>query len=659
MNKILLFFLIINYFSDSSEKTVIQKTTNEILFKPLGQLIPELSWATVRIKLNITDMFKETVHLCRATNLMKKEYGRNEEQYGGKIPPSKINSVTAHLTISLTQDIEQMCTENTLMIGEIINVFNLDKIVKPLHIPELNKDDNNKETRSLTREVRQVVVGAILGVVGVITSLVSIFTSTELLKMSSSEDSQDELIDNNNNIITSLQTHESAIHRNEESIKQIKTHLKNLEEHLSIERRVNDVYINLFSLKVFGSITTQHLQRIQDGLYQLLKNKLSPKLVPLRKLEGVIEKLRRITSNRGYKLAIQSTSDIFMCDTSFVAYEHGQLVVLTHIPMYKTHNLMKLLSYQPTPVLLGNNSYQQIFIKPQNPIVAVNNDLTLYSTYTKEEIHHECKNIHNQFHCRNKNILKRTQESSIDCTLALYTKNKEKIKEKCSLEITTPQEVILQLNSTTFYTFSPKPTNIYISCMFEDQEKMEIKGFNLVTLKPGCKASIDDHIFTSGIEFEEEVKIKQNNLHLYLTDLVDIKDNEEKEFLEMLEEEQKIGTKPQDIIDVKKRYHLKLIEKKSKILKKIFGSTSIVTIIFIGILMTIIIRRCFLKRKPIKEGFVTLEKSPTSHPRIGIHLETRGERRQAQTTSSTNDEGISFRVNPPLPDDDWSDNADK
>ena len=195
--------------------------------------------------------------------------------------------------------------------------------------------------------------------------------------------------------------------------------------------------------------------------------------------------------------------------------------------------------------------------------------------------------------------------------------------------------------------------------MFQDQEKMEIKGFNLVTLEPGCKASINDHIFSSGIEFEEEVKLKPNNLHLYLTDLVDIKDNEEKEFLKMLEEEQKIGTKPQDIIDVKKRYHLKLIEKKSKLLKKIFGSTSIITIVFIGILMTIIIRRCFLKRKITKEAFIALERSAISHPRIGIHLETRDERQQAQTTTNTNDEGTSFRVNPALPDDDWSDNPDK
>ena len=37
--------------------TKIEPTTNEILFKPLGSLIPELSCATVRTKINITDMF--------------------------------------------------------------------------------------------------------------------------------------------------------------------------------------------------------------------------------------------------------------------------------------------------------------------------------------------------------------------------------------------------------------------------------------------------------------------------------------------------------------------------------------------------------------------------------------------------------------------------
>ena len=65
-------------------------------------------------------------------------------------------------------------------------------------------------------------MGAAIATVGIITSLISIFTSTELINMSSSEDSGDDLIDNNNHIITSLQSHENAINRNEESIKEIK-----------------------------------------------------------------------------------------------------------------------------------------------------------------------------------------------------------------------------------------------------------------------------------------------------------------------------------------------------------------------------------------------------------------------------------------------------
>ena len=102
-------------------------------------------------------------------------------------------------------------------------------------------------------------------------------------------------------------------------------------------------------------------------------------------------------------------SDIFMCETSFVAFDQGELIVMAHIPMYKTFHLMKLLEYQPTPIMLANGSNQQIFIRPSKPIVAVDNDLTLYTVYSKEEIHHECENIHNQFHCKNKHIPRDTR----------------------------------------------------------------------------------------------------------------------------------------------------------------------------------------------------------------------------------------------------------
>ena len=95
---------------------------------------------------------------------------------------------------------------------------------------------------------------------------------------------------------------------------------------------------------------------MQDGLYQLLKNKLSPKLVPLSKLQTVISELTSTVRKRGYELAINSPSDVYMCQTSFVAYETGELIVMSHLPMYKNKHLMKLLEYQPTPIILSKQS---------------------------------------------------------------------------------------------------------------------------------------------------------------------------------------------------------------------------------------------------------------------------------------------------------------
>ena len=209
-------FLVFIYGVNQLTSTRIETTNNEILFKPLGRLIPELSWAIIRTKVNISDMFMETNQLCNTMKIMDKEYTRLGRKYAaGKrriaIPPNKISDIKVHLIELLTHDIKQMCEENTIRIEEIIDAFNIKVIHKPRHIPSTR----SKKDINLIRKARQLVVGTVVAAVGVLTSLVSIFTSKELLSMSSSQDTNDEIIDNNNNIIRSLQTHENAIHRND------------------------------------------------------------------------------------------------------------------------------------------------------------------------------------------------------------------------------------------------------------------------------------------------------------------------------------------------------------------------------------------------------------------------------------------------------------
>ena len=98
---------------NSLTSTKIEPTSNEILFKPLGNLIPELSWATVRTKIDITDMFKETEELCRAAIIVDKEYVKMGSKYTSrktkiKISPSNLNNIQAYLVEILAEDIHQM-----------------------------------------------------------------------------------------------------------------------------------------------------------------------------------------------------------------------------------------------------------------------------------------------------------------------------------------------------------------------------------------------------------------------------------------------------------------------------------------------------------------------------------------------------------------------
>ena len=68
MNKqTLLFFIAVGMFQTHPTTAIkITKTENQFLFRPIGKLIPELSYATLHLRLNITNLFQETNELCKA-----------------------------------------------------------------------------------------------------------------------------------------------------------------------------------------------------------------------------------------------------------------------------------------------------------------------------------------------------------------------------------------------------------------------------------------------------------------------------------------------------------------------------------------------------------------------------------------------------------------
>ena len=123
---------------------------------------------------------------------------------------------------------------------------------------------------------------------------------------------------------------------------------------------------------------------------------------------------------------------------------------------------MKVFEYQNTPMFLTHQSSQQILIKPEKPILAINNDMTIYTTYSSRYLEHKCHKIHDNFYCDHQNIMSKIEKP--DCTLALFQKDKSKIATQCPVTIGIAGEQIIQINMTSFYVFTPKDVELYVTC---------------------------------------------------------------------------------------------------------------------------------------------------------------------------------------------------
>jgi len=537
----------------------VTKTTNEFLFLPKGKIVPELSWGTIRIKLNISTIWKDTIKLCKSYNLAKKEKARI-------FHINNLTRATPQMSISIIKDLKHYCHQNSKIIDEIIDVFQLKQIERPKTIP--------KRPTIVKRARRQLVaIGTVI--VGVVTSLISIFTTRELISMTSNEN---DLTENNNNIISAIQNHETRIQRQNLRTKELQDHVKSLEQILTNSKQSTDLFINLFNMKSYATQINRHLINIQDGLYELFKNRLSPRLVDITTIQRAMKNLEQIAYKRKYHITITKPIEVYQLLSSFVAMENGSIYILIHVPIYRTSTLLQLYEYKPTPIELNNTS-KQILIDPEQRYFSINTEETLFSTYSTHEIEHSCKSINDIYHCKQHNIL--TKYNTRNCLVSLYNKNKGQIKESCNMKITPKRETVFQINSTSFFIYTPKRTQLHISCENEGQQtKHEIHQYNIIELDQGCRASTKDHLLSTGISLREEVTMKRISIDLNLTDLISFERGEEKEFIKLLTQQPETTDKEVPLTDVLKKFHLKILSH-HQLKSNIIGSTSTLAIIMV------------------------------------------------------------------------------
>ena len=166
----------------SSYSTKISKTSAEIIFEPIGNIIPELSWANIRVTLNITTMFEENNDLCRAHSQLRTE----GKTFLPKLYKGDKDNQNYQLIIDMTNNLKHSCLENTYIIDEVADVFGVKNYQRPEYLPKrisnnlynMHKTKSKRENRNgIIRKARQVLIGIGIAAVGIITSLVSIFST--------------------------------------------------------------------------------------------------------------------------------------------------------------------------------------------------------------------------------------------------------------------------------------------------------------------------------------------------------------------------------------------------------------------------------------------------------------------------------------------------
>ncbi len=97
-------------------------------------------------------------------------------------------------------------------------------------------------------------------------------------------------------------------------------------------------------------------------------------------------------------------------------------------------------------------------------------------------------------------------------------------------------EHIIQINSTTFLTYSKGKTNAYVSCSkdgkktFENNYDIKARAFNYITLHAICIFNFGHTILSTNLPLNADIYARITGVNLNLTDLVDFGEEDMAEF---------------------------------------------------------------------------------------------------------------------------------
>ena len=239
--------------------------------------------------------------------------------------------------------------------------------------------------------------------------------------------------------------------------------------------------------------------RIEDGLDQAQVHRLSHKLFPNDVLETIKSNIDEVAQKNGFLSFVEHVTDLFQIPLSYV-YQPGNETVslILHVPFVKHENLLQMHQYLPFPLshdLSPNHSV--------TPAVG-QNDILAYSGYETYKIVSQsdlaaCHKMGEIYFCKGRNDLRTDIQET--CLGALFLQQPKGIQKQCKFEIQSAREQVFKLAYNKWSVATQKQYTTHQVCG-KNRRPIIIGPGAIVTLNPGCKVRLENHILTAD-SFEE------------------------------------------------------------------------------------------------------------------------------------------------------------
>ena len=351
-------------------------------------------------------------------------------------------------------------------------------LVPQVHDVHFSSQDESSSRRRRPR--RQVIAGlAFLLGLGIAALVTYLFTSSQIAEVSVSAGLDDDTI-------TLLQDHETRTTVNEESINLIKDSLINIKQDVSVATAA----LSVMRASLILAELDKELRRIFSGLQRLSIHRLSPDLIDVAGLEGVLSHLGAKVDRRGLKLASQRPEEVFRYDTSHILFTNNTLRILVHIPAYRQDAIMDLYEYVPVPITVRNTSAYAIPV-PTGNLLAVDATGGLFRTLKTTDLH-RCKRVMQMSYCPDENLYDKRVEDN--CMFGLYRSDIRQVSKTCDLQFQPNKDYVVQIDDHTLIMYQAVKSSVERRCGPVIKQEM-FQGIRKIRVPPGCRVTSNSFVF--------------------------------------------------------------------------------------------------------------------------------------------------------------------